>query len=435
MRAYLFVSVATSALFMSAAVMAGDPVVSGGQTINIEQASQLLQFAAGNDHARLELSPNYSDELGWSFRGVAGSHLTDEIALGLLVEYGQNKREYLANTGIQLGDAMSIVGTVGMLEEHNEYVEGDGREVVRQMEYGVSLKGSGGEGVFSGIELNGYLADASTDSENAEVGKLYGAQLLTDLALTDTTLVKLGGGYEWLEWEGGEKDNAPTFSAIVRQGLGDVLSVHGEAKLGASEYVYGGGLSLDFSNGGQNTNAVSLNYTNIDGKNSIENDWRIMLGWTLGFRGGPAADGSSAASAHAASGSSLLSAVTERPAYLPERVLARGGGGGTLSCESFSFYETQGGPGLGQYYSTFVEVYAIYPTVDPALLEGRNISAYFEGVERTYVVGMNPLALEFNKIAVNNTSFADGNVADIVLEIDGVPCPALQFAKFGSPPP
>lgn len=320
--------------------------------ITIQQASEHAHYSSGNDRMRVEIAPNYSEELGFSLKGAVGSYLTDEIALGLIVEYGENKREYLANAGIQLTNELSLVGTVGLLEEYNEYVDGEGREEVQQMEYGASLKGAYQFGLLSGYELNGYLADADADSDGVETGKLYGVQLLADLDLTDTTHFKLGGGYEWLEWDDTNDDDSHwTFSTEAVQQLGDVLSLTGHAKLGASEYVYGGGVAFDLSDGGLNTNSLALNASYIDGKNGIEDDQRVELSWTVGFGAGPASsiaaadltDKSGAIRpmgdvAMVSPANNLLNDVINRPAYLPARVLARVGNTGPRvpSCSDLS---------------------------------------------------------------------------------------------------
>ncbi len=347
MKIGLMAGAATCALFLTNAAMATEPTEFAlGQDITIQQAASMLHYSGGNDSYRVEIAPNYSEELGFSLKGAVGGYLTDAMALGLIVEYGENKREYLANAGIQFNDAMSFVGTVGMLEEHNEYVDGEDREEVQQMEYGASFKGAYEIGFLSGFELNGYLADADADSDGVETGKLYGVQLLTDLDLTDTTHVKLGGGYEWLEWDDtNEDDNHWTFSAEAAQQLSDMMSLTGHAKLGASEYVYGGGLAFDLSNGGANTNTLAVNYSYIDGKNGIEDDQRVELSWSIGFGAGPttsvaAADltdksGAIRAAADVAMVSpanNLLSDVMKRPSYLPERVLARAASASAPAC-------------------------------------------------------------------------------------------------------
>ena len=337
MKTGLMVGAAVCALCLTTAAMANERTQDTNQTLTIERASQYLHYSGGNDRMRVEVAPNYSEELGFSLKGAVGGYLTDAMALGLIVEYGEHKREYLANAGIQFTDELSLVGTVGLLEEHNEYVDGEGRDEVQQMEYGASLKGAYEVGFLSGFELNGYLADADADSDSVETGKLYGVQLLADLDLTDTTHFKLGGGYEWLEWDDtNDDDSSWTFSAEAAQQLGDTLSLTGHAKLGASEYVYGGGLAFDLSNGGPNTNTIGVNYSYIDGKNGIEDDQRVELSWSIGFGAGPstsvaAADltdksGTIRAAADVAMVSpanNLLNDVMKRPAFLPERVLAR----------------------------------------------------------------------------------------------------------------
>jgi hypothetical protein len=59
----------------------------------VQPASATIGYSSDNDRFRVELAPTYSEELGLSMRGAAGAYLTDAMALGLIVEYGENKRE------------------------------------------------------------------------------------------------------------------------------------------------------------------------------------------------------------------------------------------------------------------------------------------------------------------------------------------------------
>lgn len=335
---------ATAVLSCVSPAMADEQSAAAGNDALIVPASS-LQLDSANDRMRVEVAPNYSEELGWSIKGAAGAYLTDEMALGLIVEYGENKSEYLANAGIQFNDSLSLVGSIGLLDEHIEFVDGQGRDGVQQMEYGASLKGAYEQGIFQGFELNGYLSDANSDSRNAETGKLYGVQLMADLGLAATTHVKIGGGYEWLAWDDGQNNDSFAFSAEGTQQIGDILSVSASAKLGASEFVYAGGLDLDLSNGGANTNKLGLNYSYIDGQNGVQDDQRVELGWTIGFGAGPVV---SVAAADAPRDSSnirptadvavlspannLLGSVMKRPAYMPEQVIARAKHSGGGQC-------------------------------------------------------------------------------------------------------
>lgn len=335
MRTTLLASAAVCAIFSTNPAMADGPTQGVGETLTIEQVSQSLRYSASNDRYRIELAPNYSEELGFSMKGAAGAFLTDEFALGLIIEYGANSSEYLANAGIQFTDALSLVGSVGLLEQNYEYTPGDGRKSVQQMEYGASLKGAYEAGVLSGFELNGYLATADTGSDSVETGDLYGVQLLADLDLTDTTRVKVGGGYEWLEWDEGGNSDSVAFSAEATQQLGDMFSLNGNVKLGASEYVYGGGLALDLGRGSGNTNALELNYEYIQGQNGVQDDQRVELSWSYGFGSGPTQVASvetqdagairpTADVATLSPANNLLNDVTKRPSYLPQTVVAAG---------------------------------------------------------------------------------------------------------------
>lgn len=333
-RTGLLLGVILCAMCAIPAAVAGNLPQHSNETLTIEQASQYFHYSSGNDRYRVEVAPNYSEELGFSLKGAAGAYLSDEIALGLIVEYGENKREYLANAGLQFDDTYSLVGTVGLLEEAYEYVDGGGDKTVRQMEYGASLKGTYEVGIISGLELNGYLTNASASSDSVETGQLYGVQLLADLTPTDTTHVTLGGGYEWLEWEDGGASDSFAFSAAAVQQIGAMLSLTGNVKLGASEYVYGGGLAFDLSNGGANTNSLALRYSYIDGQDGINDDQRVELSWTYGFGAGPTRTASVEAMDHrairpaadvvnVAPANGLLGDVTKRPSYLPQTVIGR----------------------------------------------------------------------------------------------------------------
>jgi len=230
-----------------------------------------------------------------------------------IVEYGQDKREYLTNAGVRLSDKISFIGSVGMLEEHREFVADAGKETVQQMEYGASLKGAYEFGLFRGFELNGYLADANAKSDNIETGKLYGTQVLTNVNLTDSTRIKLGGGYEWLRWDESEDNNAFSFRADGVQKITNNLNAVANVQLGASEYVYGGGLAYNLGDR-NNTNTIGLNYEYIEGQHGIQNDRRIELSWRVGLGVGPNALSSGNLSKTNSKSNSLNSDQSNAPA-------------------------------------------------------------------------------------------------------------------------
>ena len=300
--------------------------------VTIQQAASMMAYSAGNDQAQVSIAPNWSDELGWSVRAAAGSYLGDAVALGAIVEYGQDKQEYLGNLGFQLSETLSLIGTVGNLAETKEFIDGEGDDKASQMEYGLSLQADVASNL--GFEWNGYAANSKAYNDSIETAMLYGTEALAILGSPDSTLVKIGGGYEWLEWDGGEKDNHWTLRSDANQQLTDMLGLQGHAKLGASERSYGGGLNLNLSDNG--TNLFGVNFIYIDGRLGIADDKRVELNWTYELGVGPSSKvaasettengGAISAAADVAMvspASNLLGDVMKRPAYLPERVLAR----------------------------------------------------------------------------------------------------------------
>jgi hypothetical protein len=341
----LLTTVSAVAVVTAVSASAGEYGSVGNGEITIQQSASMMAYDAGNDRARVSIAPNWSDELGWSVRASAGSYMGDAVALGVIVEYGKDKQEYLANLGFQITDAMSLIGTVGNLAETKEFIAGSGKDKASQMEYGLSLKQSMQDGM--GFEINGYGVNARASNASIETGKLYGAEGLLTLGLAYSTMIKLGGGYEWLKWETtGEKNDHWSGRAEINQRLTDNLSLQGEAKLGASERSYGGGLSLNVTD----NSLLGFHYTQIEGRNGIADDKRAEVSFTLGFGGSStntaAVDSSTpdqtikaASLATSASHNSLLLDVMKRPGYLPKRVLAREGQSGAV-CEIGSFVPT-----------------------------------------------------------------------------------------------
>ena len=310
-----------------------------------ELAPSMATLRGGNsDSLRFAFTPNYSDDLGFSMEGALGGFIADGIAVGAIIEYGDSKQELLLNLGLQLSKSTALIGTVGQLREDLEFVAGSGRDQVKQDEYGVTLQHYLGAGILSGLDLSGYLADANTNSADATAGKVYGFQSNALLSLTSTTFVKLGAGYEWLEWDDGIGDEGRmTGSVEARQFLSSDLSVFGSARWATTEYVYGGGIDYQFDR--ENTShRLGVEYTRIDGQEGIESDDRVRATYTIGLDRQP----NRLASAHNGLKDSapvavpprtdgrMLDTVMQRPKYLPERVVARGNTASAASCPYYT---------------------------------------------------------------------------------------------------
>ena len=335
-------SVSALAVMAVCAGVAGQ--ANAADDITLQQAMQYFKYQDGNDRMRVELSPNWSDDLGFSMRGAIGGYLSDDLAIAAIVEYGERKREILGNLGFNLNGDLTIIGTVGNLREELVFDPATGREAVDQMEYGVSLKGHMPILFASEFELNGYLADADSDTDNAIAGKVYGFQYKSIINLSSATQIKLGAGYEWLEWDDntGNKDRF-TGSIEAYQHLNENFALFGSGFFNTTESRYGGGVDFNLSPGGYNTNKLRLEYKHIDGHRGVQDDDRVMATWSYGFGNGPTryADAGtmsdSTGTVHAAAdlavpvaNNRLLGEVMKRPTFLPERVIAKLSAGGGI---------------------------------------------------------------------------------------------------------
>ena len=83
---------ASAALRIALCSARSDAVNAQAEGQLIQPASATIGYGSNSDRFRVVLAPNYSKELGLGLRGAAAAYLTDAVALGLIVEYGGNKR-------------------------------------------------------------------------------------------------------------------------------------------------------------------------------------------------------------------------------------------------------------------------------------------------------------------------------------------------------
>jgi hypothetical protein len=218
---------------------------------------------------------------------------------------------------------MRVIGSFGLLKESEEFVLGSGRDDVSQLQYGLSLKGDYDAGVVRGFEINAYRTDASSDTDRVETGDLTGIQMMTRLQPAIGTNIRLGAGYEQVTWAGGTKDEGFTAQVLGFHQLSDTVALSFEAKSAETETVYGLGLGYDLSTADGQNSHLSVTLTHIEGRHGISDDTRVALNWTMGFGAGSGGAAPSASSMGSMARADLLAEVMTRPAFLPERVIAR----------------------------------------------------------------------------------------------------------------
>ena len=292
---------------------------------SVQSILSTMNAAGGSEIVQWQIAPTYSELFGLGVRGAVGGYINEDFALGVIIDYAKHREEYLANAGVRLDESLRIIGSLGLLKESEEFAPGAGREDVRQLQYGLSLKGSYDAGIMRGYEVNAYHTSARSDTDSVEAGNLTGLQFVTHLQPSSTADLRLGAGYERANWAGGDEDTGFTVQALGSQRVSDILSLNYSAAMAETENVYGVGLTYDLSSGDVRNNMVSINLSRTAGKHGISDDTRLALNWTVGFGGGTGTTTSSMGSMSGLASRDLLAEVMTRPAFLPNRVLARGG--------------------------------------------------------------------------------------------------------------
>lgn len=318
----------TSVILLSSVSALTFAYAASAETVNpsIQSILSTMNAGGGSETLQWQVAPTYSEPFGLGVHTTVGGYINEDFALGVIIGYAEHREEYLANAGFRLNDSMRVIGSAGILKESEEFTLGDGREDVSQLEYGLSLKGNYEAGIVRGFEVNAYHTNGKSDTDAVETGDLTGMQVVTQLKPSDNTDLRLGAGYERAEWDGGDVDEGFTFQALGSQKLSDTLALNFEAKSAETENVYGLGFTYDLSTPEIQNSSLSINFDRIEGKHGISDDTRVALNWTVGF-GASAASGASdvtASSMGSMARADLLADVMTRPAFLPERVLARG---------------------------------------------------------------------------------------------------------------
>lgn len=327
----------TASLLLSASAF-GTAVFAQTAAPTLPALVSTLAADGETDHLQWRIAPTYSEKFGFGLGTTLGGYINDDLALGLILDYGKNRQEYLANAGLALGESLKMIGSFGLLKEQEEFVVGDGRESLSQLEYGLSLKGNYDAGMVRGFELNAYHTNASNSLDSLETGNVTGVQAVTQLSPSDGANLRLGAGFERVDWAQGDVTEGMTLQVLGSQKISDMVSLNYNAKSAETENVYGVGLSYDLRTPELNSSRMTVSISQIDGKRGISDDRRISLNWTIGFGGAVHAETTGAPSVSEHTRSKLLADVMKRPAFLPERIVVRASGdsGSTGICPTIA---------------------------------------------------------------------------------------------------
>lgn len=331
-----FVSAVAS---ISALLLSGTALASDANLPSAEQVLNSLAVYHQTDTSRFRVGPRWSEQYGWAIDARGGMMLSEALAVGLVVTYGENDRELVFNTGLQLDDMTIIIGT---LAGHQQNVlVGDGREWVDQLEGGISLRSDDGVGFIGGYEANIYATRSSTNG-SLETATMYGAEYNMLLHPIEGMTARLGAGYEKITWDdGSDPTEGWTANLNVTQKVGDTLSLKLGVDLGQSEDRYTAGTEFLLAHDSSSNSRLGMEYSYLVDKDGGDDDHRLTAYWRMGFGEGGTTAASSAMgyagevdlvddSGH--DHNRILTAVMEKPDYLPANVLARNEGAGSDSC-------------------------------------------------------------------------------------------------------
>ena len=256
--------------------------------------------------------------------------LSEALAVGLVVTFGENDRELVFNTGLQLDDTTIIIGT---LAGHQQNVRvGDDREWVDQLEGGISLRSDDGVGFIGGYEANAYATRSSTGGSLA-TGTILGAEYNVLMHPIEGMTARLGAGYEKITWDdGSDPTEGWTANLNVTQKVGETVSLKAGIDLGQSEDRYTAGTEFLLADGGDTNSRVGLEYSYIVDKDGGDDDQRLTAYWRMAFGEGtkPAASSAmgyggevSVANEVGHDNDRILTAVMEKPEYLPTNVITK----------------------------------------------------------------------------------------------------------------
>ncbi len=308
------------------------------------------------DKQKVIVAPEYSNETGASLGVTFATLLGQDAAVGVLLNIGNDKKEWLINAGYKLDERQRIVVTAGQLKQFLDYAFISGTEKVglTQNSGAVSYQFQLGKEFLRFLEVNGYVAktdsrdltdktfaiDTATlfelwnDPRRIAGGKVTGLQGRLGFAPIEGGLVKVSLGQERLSYDllaGTGGTNRLTAGVEWMQQLSNGYNLKATADTFASQNRYTLGVERSLSgNGGRHTLGVSL--AGLLGRDGIGNDKQIKLTYSYAF--GTDGHTSSAINlkptaaavpvqASSWTSSGLLDQVVMRPSFIPSHVVAK----------------------------------------------------------------------------------------------------------------
>ncbi len=260
-----------------------------------------LDYRSQSNGTLITLSPKYSEQNGFAFGGVVAGAISKNAALGLLLNVGAERKEWLVNAGLDIDDRQRVIASLGQLRQKLDFtfLSGVDRSQITQNNGAFSYQFLMGRSWLNSAELNAYISDTQSiqltdknyytdtstlyelwsDSRRIAGGRVQGLQARMVLTPSAQSALRLGFGGERLNYDvlvGKEKYLRATGSAELNQQFANGYNLAASANFASSQNKFALGLSKTFNEGYQ----LGMNLAAIRGRDNTFDDNQITLNFT-----------------------------------------------------------------------------------------------------------------------------------------------------------
>ena len=234
--------------------------------------------------------------------------LGDQAAVGVLLNVGAEKKEWLINAGYKMDERQRFIVTAGQLKQFLDYAFLSGTEKVgmTQNSGAISYQLQLGKEFLRFLEVNGYLAKTASrdltdktfavetatlfslwnDPRRIAGGQVTGLQGKLGFSPIEGSLVKVSLGEERLSYDllaGKDSTNRLTAGVEWAQQLPGHFNLKLSADSFASQNLYSIGLeqNLGGADGGRQTIGLSLD--SVRGRDGLGNDTQVKFRYSYAF--------------------------------------------------------------------------------------------------------------------------------------------------------
>ena len=268
---------------------------------NVNAQGGGLDYRSQSNGTFISLSPQYNERSGFSFGGILATPVSKNTALGILLNVGSDRNEWLVNAGWDIDDHQLVIGTLGQLRQNQDFsfISGVEKAQITQNNAALSYQYLLGRTLVNSAEINAYISDTRSlklsdktfYTDNASLyelwndprriagGRVEGFQGRMVFTPSSQSILKLGLGAERLSYDllvGKENYLRATGSTELNQQLSHGFNLTVAANLAASQDKYAVGLSKSFNDGYQ----LGANVAAIRGRDGTFDDNQLTINFT-----------------------------------------------------------------------------------------------------------------------------------------------------------